>query len=144
MEHAIKHRVSTLNPICVCVRVCLCLCLCVCVCVCVCVLDTHKHALCACAGEVFIHADAIQTSTSTTSQLAHRTMDALQGCKLMGTLKVEKALPVDTHLTVIGEVVSTTPVGFFLIFCVRALHHLSPLHEPVMSVRHTIVIQAGV
>ena len=70
-----------------------------------------KHAFCVCAGEVYIDADAVPTSTSTTSQIAYRTMDALQGFKVMGTQKVEKALPVGTHLTAIGEVVSTKTVG---------------------------------
>ena len=79
--------------------------------------DAHKHALCACAGEVYIDADIIQASSSTTSQIAHRTMDALQGFKVMGTQKVEKALPIGTHLTVIGEVVSKKTVGLFSIFC---------------------------
>lgn len=39
-------------------------------------------------------------------------MDALQGFKVMGTQKVEKALPVGTTLTVIGEVVRAHPVRF--------------------------------
>ena len=76
-------------------------------------IRTHKHAFFACAGEVYIDADSNHTSASATSQIAHRTMDALQGFKVMGTQKVEKALPVGTDLTVIGEVVSTKTVGQF-------------------------------
>ena len=70
----------------------------------------HKHAVCARAGEAYIDADYVPASTSTTSQIALRTMDALQGFKVMGTQKVEKALPVGTALTAIGEVVSTQSV----------------------------------
>ena len=79
--------------------------------------DIPKHAHCISAGEVYIDADAVPTSTSTTSQIAYRTMDALQGFKVMGTQKTEKALPVGTHLTAIGEVVSTTTVGSCSISC---------------------------
>lgn len=68
--------------------------------------------MCTCAGEAYIDADTAPQGTSTTSQIANRTMDALQGFKVMGTQKVEKALPVGTTLTVIGEVVRTHPVKF--------------------------------
>ncbi|KAL3161152.1 hypothetical protein ABBQ38_009525 [Trebouxia sp. C0009 RCD-2024] len=61
------------------------------------------------AGQVYIDADTGESSSSTTSRIALRTMDALQGFKVMGTQKVEKALPVGTALTAIGEVVSTQP-----------------------------------
>lgn len=70
------------------------------------------HALCTNAGETYIDADTAPQGTSTTSQIANRTMDALQGFKVMGTQKVERALPVGTTLTVIGEVVTAQPVGF--------------------------------
>ena len=65
------------------------------------------HAL---AGEVYIDADAGEASNTTASRIAMRTMDAIQGFKVLGTQKQEKALPVGTELTAVGEVVSTQPV----------------------------------
>ena len=70
-----------------------------------------KRAVChALAGEVYIDADAAEASNTTASRIAMRTMDALQGFKVLGTQKQEKALPIGTDLTVVGEVVSTQPV----------------------------------
>lgn len=91
-------------------------------------------------GQVYIDADTGESSSSTTSRIALRTMDALQGFKVMGTQKVEKALPVGTALTAIGEVVSTQPVQSFTPpqvpelsgFCLRDCN-------AVLSVRHTLI-----
>ena len=81
----------------------------------------------AAAGEVYIDADGGDSSSSTTSRIAMRTMDALQGFKVLGTQKVEKALPVGTALTAIGEVVSNKPVGLppFASACTFTHSHLA-------------------
>lgn len=73
-------------------------------------LSNAEQAIRLCTGQVYIDADTGETSSSTTSRIALRTMDALQGFKVMGTQKVEKALPVGMALTAIGEVASTQPV----------------------------------
>ena len=61
------------------------------------------------AGDVYISADAGGTAQNGVPGLLARGMDFVQGFKVAGYHKVERSLPVDTQLTIIGEVVNTEP-----------------------------------
>ncbi|KAL0022091.1 hypothetical protein WJX79_006541 [Trebouxia sp. C0005] len=59
-------------------------------------------------GDVYVAADSGRDTTGV-SGLVLRSMDTLQGYKVLGHHKDEKALPVGTRLTAIGEIVNTNP-----------------------------------
>ena len=68
--------------------------------------------VCVSAGDVYVAADSGR-DTSGVSGLVLRSMDTLQGYKVLGHNKQEKALAVGTCLTAIGEVVNTNPAVYF-------------------------------
>lgn len=59
-------------------------------------------------GDVYVAADSGRDTTGV-SGLVLRSMDTLQGYKVLGHHKDEKALAIGTCLTAIGEVVNTNP-----------------------------------
>lgn len=68
--------------------------------------------VCVSAGDVYVAADSGRDTTGV-SGLVLRSMDTLQGYKVLGHHKDEKALPVGTRLTAIGEIVNTNPAVCF-------------------------------
>ena len=61
------------------------------------------------AGDVYISADAGSIPQNGVPGLIARGLDIVQGYKVAGYHKVERSIPVDTELTIIGEVVNTQP-----------------------------------
>ena len=91
--------------------------------------------MCVPAGDVYVAADSGR-DTSGVSGLVLRSMDTLQGYKVLGHNKQEKALAVGTCLTAIGEVVNTNPAVYFSPFASSSyicilLIHLHTLHTEV-------------
>jgi len=68
--------------------------------------------VCVSAGDVYVAADSGRDTLGVTS-LVLRSMDTVQGYKVLGHQKEEKALLMGTRLTAIGEVVNTSPAVCF-------------------------------
>ena len=59
-----------------------------------------------CAGDVYVAADSGR-EVSGLAGLVSRSIDVVQGFKVLGHHRVERALPMGTRLTAIGELVNT-------------------------------------
>ena len=93
--------------------------------------------VCVSAGDVYVAADSGRDATGV-SGLVLRSMDTLQGYKVLGHHKDEKALAVGTRLTAIGEVVNTNPAVCFRPFasCSCIFIHLHTevfVHTPLQN-----------
>lgn len=74
--------------------------------------------VCVSAGDVYVAAYSGRDSGGVTS-LVLRSMDTVQGYKVLGLQKEEKALLMGTRLTAIGEVVNSAVCFWPLASCLE-------------------------